>query len=102
MSTRDRDAQAFETLPLEQLRAVQIHPRQAASVIGTLLSLIALALRVSGLYLNAAFGFAASLLDRTAFILGLALVGGGTATATFHPARRATRIDPAMTLRAGG
>jgi putative ABC transport system permease protein len=41
-----------------------------------------------------------SLLDIVAFGAGLALVMAATALAAYHPARRATRVDPAQTLRA--
>jgi predicted permease len=41
-----------------------------------------------------------SVLDGTAFGGALAIVLAGTAFAAYHPARRATRVDPAVTLRA--
>jgi ABC-type antimicrobial peptide transport system permease subunit len=41
-----------------------------------------------------------SLFDLAAFAGGLGLVMAATAVATYYPARRATRIDPAQTLRA--
>jgi hypothetical protein len=44
------DPQLFEVLPLGELRDLQIYPLLAASWIGSLLSAIALALSVSGLY----------------------------------------------------
>jgi putative ABC transport system permease protein len=40
-----------------------------------------------------------SLLDGVAFGAGLALVMAATALAAYHPARRATRVDPSQTLR---
>lgn len=40
------------------------------------------------------------LIDLVAFGAGLALVMAATALAAYHPARRATRVDPAETLRA--
>ena len=43
-----------------------------------------------------------SMLDAVAFGGGLALVSVATALAAYQPARRATRIDPAQTLRAEG
>ena len=41
-----------------------------------------------------------SLLDVTPFIAGVLIVALATALAAFYPARRATRVDPAETLRA--
>jgi ABC-type antimicrobial peptide transport system permease subunit len=41
-----------------------------------------------------------SVLDAGAFGGGLALIAAATAFAAYHPARRATRVDPAVTLRA--
>jgi predicted permease len=41
-----------------------------------------------------------TLLDLAAFAGGLTLVMAAVALAAYHPARRATRIDPAQTLRA--
>ena len=41
-----------------------------------------------------------SLLNLVPFAAGLAVVLGATAAAAFQPARRATRVDPAETLRA--
>ena len=41
-----------------------------------------------------------SVLDGMAFAGGVALVTAATAFAAYHPARRATRVDPAVTLRA--
>jgi ABC-type antimicrobial peptide transport system permease subunit len=43
---------------------------------------------------------AVSLLDATPFITGFAIILGATAFAAYYPSRRATRIDPAETLRA--
>ena len=51
--------------------------------------------------LNAAIPLATiSLVDITAFAAGLVLVLAATLLAAYQPARRATRIDPAQTLRA--
>jgi ABC-type antimicrobial peptide transport system permease subunit len=44
------DPQVFEALPLEEMRALQIYPLQAASWIGVLLAGLALVLSVSGVY----------------------------------------------------
>ena len=50
--------------------------------------------------LNAAIQFeTVSMLDAVAFAGGLALVLAATALAAFHPAHRATRINPSETLR---
>jgi hypothetical protein len=151
------DPEVFEALPLDEMKALQVYPLLAASWIGFVLSAVALALSVSGLYgvltytVNqrtkeigirmalgataamivrfvmqqfarlAGFGVAAgllaafgamkilssviqlrrvSLLDTVAFGAGLAVVTAATALAGWYPARRATRVDPAETLRA--
>ena len=44
------DPQIFEALPLEEIRDLQNYPLLAASSVGTVLGLVALALSVSGLY----------------------------------------------------
>jgi predicted permease len=44
------DPQAFETIPVQELRDVQLYPLRAASLLGSLLGATALALSVSGLY----------------------------------------------------
>jgi predicted permease len=44
------DPQVFEALRLEEMRALQMYPLLAASWVGTLLGVVALALSVSGLY----------------------------------------------------
>jgi predicted permease len=155
----DADPLAAEVLPLEELREAQMFPVKAASWIGSLLGLVALALSVSGLYgvltytlsqrtreigirmalgatgtavvrlvmgqsarlagigagigIVIAFGVLkvlsaaiqlqnVSVLDAGAFLVALGLVAGATALAAFVPARRATRVDPAETLRAEG
>jgi len=41
-----------------------------------------------------------TLIDTGAFAAGLALILAATVLAAYQPARRATRIDPAQTLRA--
>jgi ABC-type antimicrobial peptide transport system permease subunit len=41
-----------------------------------------------------------SVLDGIAFSGALAIVLAATAFAAYHPARRATRVDPSVTLRA--
>jgi hypothetical protein len=151
------EGQAFEVLPLDELRAVQLYPLQLASIVGTLLGAIALVLSVAGLYglltytvnqrtreigirmavgatplavvslvmrqslrlagigallglaiafaamqaLNSAISFASvSMVDLTAFAVGVLLVLSATAISAFQPVRRATRVDPATTLRA--
>ena len=43
---------------------------------------------------------AVSLMDGVAFAAGLAMVIGAAAIAAYAPARRAARVDPALTLRA--
>jgi predicted permease len=44
------DPQVFEALPLDEVRDLQMYPLLAASWVGSLLGLVALALSVSGLY----------------------------------------------------
>lgn len=53
--------------------------------------------------LNAAIQLdSVALLDGVAFAAGLALIIAATPLAAFLPARRATRVNPAQTLRADG
>jgi hypothetical protein len=151
------DPEVFETVPLADVRTLQVYPFMAASWIGSLLGAIALALSVSGLFgvltytltqrtreigirialgatagavvalvmrqtawltgagalvgLAGAFAClkilgslvrlqAVSLMDGVAFGAGLAMVIGAAAIAAYAPARRAARVDPALTLRA--
>ena len=151
------DPEVFEALPLQEVRALQTYPFIAASLVGSLLGLVALALSVSGLFgvltyslsqrsremgIRLALGATAativrmvmrqtawltgvgaivgvagafallqvlratvrlravSLIDGVAFGAGLALVVAAAAIAAYQPARRASRVDPALTLRA--
>ena len=151
------DPEVFETIPVADVRTLQVYPFMAASWIGSLLGVIALALSVSGLFgvltytltqrtreigirialgatagavvalvmrrtawltgagalagLAGAFAClkilsslvrlqAVSLMDGVAFAAGLAMVIGAAAIAAYAPARRAARVDPALTLRA--
>ncbi len=153
------DPQAFETLPLVELRAAQLFPLQAAALIGALLGLIALVLSVSGLFgvltynvnqrtreigirmalgasaaavvrlvmhqsarlavVGAALGLVVafgvmramdaavqfdevSMLDAVAFAAAPLLVLSAAALAALQPARRATNVHPAITLRVDG
>jgi predicted permease len=153
------DPEAFEALPLDELRSLQVYPLQAASWVGCVLAAVALALSVSGLYgvltytlsqrvkeigirialgatsravirlvmtqsgrlaaLGAAVGATAafavlkglsmavqlrqiSLLDFIAFAAGLLVIAAAAALASYHPARRAISVSPAVTLRADG
>jgi hypothetical protein len=150
------DPEVFEAIPLEEMRALQVYPLQAASWVGLVLGIVALALSVSGLYgvltftlnqrtreigirmalgatagavvrlvmaqsarlagvgalaglvvafvvlrmLNAAIQLRhISLLDLAAFAIGVVLVLAAAVLAAFQPARRATRVSPAVTLR---
>lgn len=150
------DPQVFESIPLEEVRSLQIYPFLAASTIGSLLGAIALVLSISGLFgaltyaltqrskeigirvalgatsaaivgmvmrqtawlagvgalagLAGAFALlrllaanvragALSLTDGPPFAVGFALVIVAAGIAAWHPARRAARIDPAVTLR---
>jgi len=151
------DPEVFETVPVADVRTLQVYPFMAASWIGSLLGAIALALSVSGLFgvltytltqrtreigirialgatagavvglvmrqtawltgagalagLAGAFAClkilsslvrlqAVSLMDGVAFAAGLGMVIGAAAIAAYAPARRAARVDPALTLRA--
>jgi predicted permease len=153
------DPLAFEAMPLAEALAMQMFPLRVASWIGALLSGIALALSVSGLYGVVSYGlsqrtreigirmalgataaavvrlvmtqsartvavgagigllvsFAAlatlraavrldnvSLVDAGAFVAALTIVATATAVASYLPARRASQIEPAHTLRADG
>src|SRR6185436_20836478 len=148
------DPQVFESIPIEEVRSLQIYPFLAASSIGSLLGAIALVLSISGLFgaltysltqrskeigirvalgassasivgmvmrqtarlagvgaitgLAGAFGLlrllaanvragGLSLTDGLPFAAGFALVIAAAAVAAWHPARRAARIDPAVT-----
>ena len=67
------------------------------TAIGAIIAFIALAV------LNAAIRLETiSLIDAGAFAAGLVLILAATVLAAYQPARRATRIDPAQTLRADG
>jgi ABC-type antimicrobial peptide transport system permease subunit len=67
------------------------------TLIGAIVALVALQL------LNAAVELETiSLVDVGAFAAGLIVVVAATVLAAYQPARRATRIDPARTLRADG
>ncbi len=151
------DPQVFEALPLEEMRALEVYPLQAASWVGILLGGVALILSVSGLYgvltytlsqrtreigIRMALGasgaaviglvvrqsarlavagatiglvitFASlkalsstvhlqtmSFVDAVAFGAGAAMVVSASALAAYHPARRASRVDPSEALRA--
>ena len=148
---------AFDVMPLADALAIQMFPLMVASWIGLVLSGVALALSVSGLYgvvthsvsqrtreigIRMALGASSaavvrllmtqsgrlvavgggvglivslavlsilkalvkldnvSLLDAGAFATSVALIGAAAGIATYYPARRASHIDPAETLRA--
>ena len=151
------DPIAFDVLSLDEIVALQRFPLRAASLVGTLLSAIALALSISGLYgvltytfgqriheigirmalgasppdvtrlvvvhsarlaslgtaIGLLFGFTVmkllstvvrldnvSVIDPGAFAVSVALVVGAVALASYGPARRASRVDPSLMLRA--
>lgn len=151
------DPQVFETIPLDEMKDLQNYPLFAASTVGTILGLVALALSVAGLYgviaymlsqrtreigirmalgastravvalvmrqsarlagTGIAIGFTLALsamlalrsvirlqsvtiVDAAAFGGAIAVVAAATALAAVIPARRAARVDPALTLRA--
>jgi hypothetical protein len=150
------DPMAFDVLTLDEMVAVQMFPLRAASLIGSLLSGIALALSISGLYgvltytfgqrtqeigIRMALGASAagvkrlvfdqsvrlagwgtaiglligfsvmkilgtvvrldnvSVIDPGAFAVSVALIALAVAVAAYAPARRTSRIEPALMLR---
>lgn len=152
----DPNPLAFTTLPLDEALALQTYPMMIASAVGLLLSGIALALSVSGLYGVVTYGLSqrtkeigirialgassaavmrlvmsqaawlvaigsglgivvsfsalgllaaivplqnVSILNGTAFLSGTLILALAAASAAFFPSRRATRIDPAQSLR---
>jgi predicted permease len=148
---------SFDMLPVDEMRALQMFPLRAAAWVGSILSAVALALSVSGLYgvltyifgqrrhelgVRLALGATASTLTRLvamhaarlaavgtclglvagfsvmkvisvvirlegvsvidvgAFATAAATAAASVAIASYGPARRASRIDPASLLRA--
>jgi len=71
---------------------------------GLWVSVIAVAVIVAGIAMKALSAVVrlqqVSFLDATAFVIGIAVVLIATALATWSPARRATKVDPAHALRA--
>ena len=79
------DPEVFEALPLEEVRTLQIYPFMAASWIGALLGLIALALSVSGL-----FGVLTYTLTQRSKEIGIRIALGATAGAVVRMVMRQT------------
>ena len=79
------DPEIFEALPLEELRTLQIYPFLAASWVGSLLGLIALALSVSGL-----FGVLTYSLSQRSREIGIRIALGATTAAVVGMVMRQT------------
>ena len=79
------DPEVFEALPLEEVRTLQIYPFMAASWIGALLGLIALALSVSGL-----FGVLTYTLTQRSKEIGIRIALGATAGTVVRMVMRQT------------
>ena len=88
-----RDPAAFDVLPIDEMVALQLFPMRAASYIGTLLSAIALAFSISGLYgvltytfgqrkqeigIRMALGATTSAVERMVFAESARLASAGT------------------------
>ncbi len=73
------DPEAFEALPLDEMRDLQNYPFLAASWVGTVLGAIALALSVSGLY-----GVLVCMLSQRTREIGIRMALGASARAVVH------------------
>lgn len=88
------DPTTFDVMPLDEMVTLQMFPLRAASLVGTLLSVIALALSISGLYgvltytfgqrtqeigIRMALGASTAAVRRLVFVHSLRLASGGTA-----------------------
>src|SRR6185312_10585021 len=81
------DPEVYEALPLEEVRTLQVYPFMAASWIGSLLGVVALALSVSGL-----FGVLTYTLRQRSKEIGIRMALGATSGAAVSMVMRQTAV----------
>jgi len=81
------DPEVYEALPLEEVRTLQVYPFMAASWIGSLLGVVALALSVSGL-----FGVLTYTLTQRSKEIGIRMALGATSGAVVRMVMRQTAV----------